>query len=305
MSNVIPTDFQWRQEYDAILSNIASHDLDNNSSQLEWPTLRNAIKSKLENNISAFLQQTSPPSPPPPFEPMYLTSGGLKLPPFPPRKQTHMILNETPVSYMNEKQATAYKLRIFDQLHEFDSQPPFTIQRLCELCVQPKKHYKSVGKYLRAVEKSILVTSSWDSFPAVHDKGQIPSVPTGLTLSAARHSTPATPLFSPIPFLHDDPRRSRSRSPPPSPLALGATAPAGDDHPVSLETKALGLVDELDDPGPGHLSDHPTALTAVTTVSERGARPLIGSLEDRFIKSEHKEDHMENMEVDDKGHNKG
>ena len=42
---------------------------------------------------------------------------------------------------------------------------PFTIQRICELCIRPQDHYKAVGKYLRAVEKTLLVTSTWDSFP--------------------------------------------------------------------------------------------------------------------------------------------
>ena len=185
----------------------------------------------------------------------------------------------------------------FPLIHKFTSRkPPFTMQRLCELCLYPRKQYKSVGKYLRAVEKSILVTSTWDSFPVtMEEKQEMPAIPIGLTLSAGRNSTPATPLFSPIPFLHEDARRSKSRSPPPSPLALSSVPSAGAEHPEPLETKALGLVDELDDPGPGHLSDHPTALTAVTTISEHGAQPLMGSLADRFIKS----DQPEKVEFDD------
>lgn len=48
------------------------------------------------------------------------------------------------------------------------------------------------------------------------------------------------------------------------------------------EPKGLGLVDELDDPSPGHLSEHPHALSATTTV---GSKPLLGSLKERFVKS--------------------
>ena len=33
------------------------------------------------------------------------------------------------------------------------SSPPFTIQRLCELILNPKKHYKKLRHYLSAVEK--------------------------------------------------------------------------------------------------------------------------------------------------------
>jgi len=85
-----------------------------------------------------------------------------------------------------------------------------------------------------------------------------------------------TPVFSPIPFLHDDARRSRS----PSPFELAATRhpsatnrPPHDDSP--LKKGGIGLVDELDDPNPGHLADHPKPLSAVTSAS----------LNDRFVKS--------------------
>jgi len=160
------------------------------------------------------------------------------------------------------------------------SEPPFTIQRVCELCLHPRQHYTSVGKYLRAVEKSLLVTSTWDSFPPLSEIDTDPNGRSVLALGSTLQSAPATPLFSPISFLHDDARRSKSRSPPPSPLALGA----GD--PEALDPRVLGLVDELDDPSPGHLSDHPTALSSVTTVSDgSGPRPFLDSLEQRFVTS--------------------
>ena len=51
--------------------------------------------------------------------------------------------------------------------------------------------------------------------------------------------------------------------------------------------KVLGLVDELDDPSPGHMSDQPTAISSVTTM-EGSPHPqaYIGSLEERFVKAE-------------------
>jgi serine/threonine-protein phosphatase 4 regulatory subunit 2 len=43
--------------------------------------------------------------------------------------------------------------------------PPFTIQRLAELTVNPRGHYKSAGKYVRALERTLLVTSTHKDYP--------------------------------------------------------------------------------------------------------------------------------------------
>lgn len=198
-------------------------------------------------------------------------------------------------------------LTIHDSSQLGEQSAPFSIQRLCELCVKPKNHYNSVGKYLRAVEKSILVTSEWDSFPPLTEEEKDSFGRGATVLGSTRQSAPSTPLFSPIPFLHEDARRSQSRSPPPSPLTLTGAAPISDSNTQPLESKALGMVDEMDDPGPGHLSDRPTALTAVTELSGEHynsqseststtstqssqsnpstTRPLFGSLEQRFVRS--------------------
>lgn len=198
---------------------------------------------------------------------------------------------------MSQEEASEMKDRIFRQLHEFDeyvgqcylvrslitvsSNPPFTIQRVCELCVFPMQHYKFIGKYLRAVEKSLLVTSAWDAFPIELPQngfsiGTFPAVPSA-------QSTPTTPMFSPIPFLHDDARRSKSQSPPPSPLALAPAEMGGNAVSANeqIPQRMIGLVDELDDPRPGHLSDHPTAISSVTTI---GSRPFLETLETRFVR---------------------
>ena len=56
------------------------------------------------------------------------------------------------------------KERIFEQLESYTGLP-FTIQRLCELMVQPKKHYKRIDKYMRGLEKVMLVVSTVDPIP--------------------------------------------------------------------------------------------------------------------------------------------
>ena len=37
---------------------------------------------------------------------------------------------------------------------------PFTIQRLCELLIDPGKHYHRTDKFLRGLEKNVLVVST-------------------------------------------------------------------------------------------------------------------------------------------------
>ena len=199
---------------------------------------------------------------------------------------------------MNEAEGDEFKIRIFEQLDEFEGyslhhnfttatdqklSTPFTIQRVCELCIKPWQHYKSVGKYLRALERTILVTSTSDTYPPQAGDGDVEMTAAYGDSASLRLAT--TPLFSPIPFLHDDARRSRS----PSPFELAAIRrPVGSPgrlDPPSIEPppfrQPLGLVDELDDPKPGHLADHPTALTAVTSTGAATAIPL----SERFVKS--------------------
>ncbi|GJJ73100.1 serine/threonine-protein phosphatase 4 regulatory subunit 2 [Entomortierella parvispora] len=70
------------------------------------------------------------------------------------------LLLETPEGYHD---------RIRGLLNTFTS-APFTIQRVCELLSNPTEHHSSVIKYLRAVEKVLMITSSINEFsnPAYH-----------------------------------------------------------------------------------------------------------------------------------------
>ena len=50
----------------------------------------------------------------------------------------------------------------------------------------------------------------------------------------------------------------------------------------NADPPALGLVDELDDPSPGHLSDRPQALSSTTSVD---SPKVVPSLSERFVKA--------------------
>jgi serine/threonine-protein phosphatase 4 regulatory subunit 2 len=63
------------------------------------------------------------------------------------------------------------------------------------------------------------------------------------------------------------------------------------------------LVDELDDPGPGHLSDHPIAISSVTTLE--GSEEMGQKLEERFISAAEKDEQMEDTAMDEDKENQG
>ncbi|KZT09477.1 uncharacterized protein LAESUDRAFT_756437 [Laetiporus sulphureus 93-53] len=279
-------DLEWKTEYDELLEEVASTDHVDVS---KWPLLRDIIRYKIDKNIALFLSGTVKKE----YSRLTVTAtpcpGGLKLPPFPPREQARVLSSaiEAPKNQLTEQEASDYKATLYSMLNEFHKSPPFTIQRLSELCLRPTEQYKYLGKYLRAVERSLLVTSTWDAFPPIPE-GATPRAVRTVPLAVSSLSAPSTPLFSPIPFLHEDARRSSSRSPPPSPLVLpairvGGTATAMPSAGAEgAGQKALGLVDELDHPSPGHLSEQPQPISATTTVNPQ-PKPLFGSLEERFV----------------------
>lgn len=59
-----------------------------------------------------------------------------------------------------------------DALLRFEEGPPFTLQRLCEILLDPKGTYKKLSKLAWALEKTLLVTSTitkcTDPYPAAH-----------------------------------------------------------------------------------------------------------------------------------------
>ena len=62
---------------------------------------------------------------------------------------------------------------ILSQIQMFE-EAPFTIQRICELLIDPAKHYKSTDKYMRALLKNLLVVSGrvimWAIWPRGYEK---------------------------------------------------------------------------------------------------------------------------------------
>lgn len=102
----------------------------------QWPLVRCLFKEKLLNVITEF-HETSP---------------GLDIPPCP---------NVDPFNY------DAMKNGLLERLDTF-SAAPYTVQRICELLTAPRKQYNRIDKFMRAIEKNVLVVSTREPGPQRH-----------------------------------------------------------------------------------------------------------------------------------------
>ncbi|CAH2090449.1 unnamed protein product [Euphydryas editha] len=94
----------------------------------QWSLVKSLFKEKLLNVITDF----------------YETTPGIDIPPYP---------NVDPFNY------DIMKNSLLERLDSFNS-APFTVQRICELLTYPRKQYNRVDKFMRAIEKNILVVST-------------------------------------------------------------------------------------------------------------------------------------------------
>ena len=89
---------------------------------------------------------------------------------------------------------------------------PFTIQRLCELIIEPKKYYKTTAKFLRAVEKNIMVVSTVQldgslitrSLPAAVTNGDLSPKKTEPTQSCKMYLSITPVTNSPLNTINQD-----------------------------------------------------------------------------------------------------
>ncbi|KAF8303276.1 hypothetical protein DL93DRAFT_2090381 [Clavulina sp. PMI_390] len=260
--------YSWDPEHEGVLAKLA----DTNVVQNEWKELREMLKFKITENVEEMAENVIPfekPGIPSTFDPTdEVLNLWTQLPAFPPRPATlppvEFPLKVLPKD-MTKSDAHKKKEYIFQLLDDFEDQPPFTIQRLAELALRPREHFNAVGKYLRALERSLTVTSGWneyrlDTYTATTSNG------TAVPSHTNPFSYTSTPLFSPIPFLHPEleatERQPRSRSTSPtstlagSPLSLDGRRPLpGDDltDPVS-SSSSLSPADENVPPGGGGMS---------------------------------------------------
>ncbi|XP_056641381.1 serine/threonine-protein phosphatase 4 regulatory subunit 2-like isoform X1 [Diorhabda sublineata] len=94
----------------------------------QWPVIKSLFREKLINVITEF----------------YETCPSMDIPPCP---------NVEMFNYDMMKNFILEKLDTF-------AAAPFTVQRICELLTTPRKEYSRIDKYMRALEKNILVVST-------------------------------------------------------------------------------------------------------------------------------------------------
>ena len=141
---------------------------------------------------------------------------------------------------------------------------PFTVQRIAELVINPTLQHSSFGKFIRSLEKSLLVTSAWQA-PS-YDPAATSRIPISASLPADPDFAPgySTPTFSPIPWLSPGAMNGGSTTTVPngnyhdpiSPLLLASAGRSPTPEPDSTSDipspsdpghqSYLGRVDELD-----------------------------------------------------------
>ncbi|XP_077972031.1 uncharacterized protein LOC120339798 isoform X2 [Styela clava] len=89
------------------------------------------------------------------------------------------------------------KKRLLQLTEEFDS-PPFTIQRLCELLAEPRKNYTKCDKFMRGIEKNLMVVSSWSNLPrTLSDSNDNNMMVNGVDSMPGNGYTPGSDRFKP------------------------------------------------------------------------------------------------------------
>ncbi|KAJ9111696.1 hypothetical protein QFC19_001055 [Naganishia cerealis] len=211
------------------------------------------------------------------------TPGGLIIPPFPPRPSSRashgqgmsrlpvgdlvevdeeaVIGGRTLKSEMEPNEAWSFLRDLFKELDEFKIAPPFTIQRICELAWKPFLQHTSIGKYLRAVQKNVLVTTTYDvTYGAVESSEQQASGGAGRlgraglnghtdgprsrassVSSTSSTSSQSTPLFTPIPFLLERNLINPDGTPVSSPAIRPRSPPSASDSDVPTSALSLNL----------------------------------------------------------------
>ncbi|KAF7557214.1 hypothetical protein G7046_g6094 [Stylonectria norvegica] len=138
-----------------------------------WPGLRTHMIARLDKIAhEEFPIPNLPPPPPPPQPPVSpLPSSPIETSSQEANKENEPEpVEELPATQPLEPGALPKQLAdmltvIVEHLEYFKTHPPHTIQRLAELVLQPRAHYKALATYLHAVDRVVQVTSGTNTYP--------------------------------------------------------------------------------------------------------------------------------------------
>ncbi|KAI0506905.1 hypothetical protein F5B22DRAFT_621827 [Xylaria bambusicola] len=166
----------------------------------------------------------------------------------------------------------------------FPTYPPHTIQRISELVVNPKQHYRSVITYLHALDRVVRVTSGLNVYPLPSTHAEIPTnLANGVLEAPARPSPWASPgsdealggaLLTPIPWIPHNQRSvtgssmqaaQLSHTQQPQPTSSAQEVPA--EFEGEVRTESTETID-----GPNGVGSIETVSVSVNGIPSMGAR---------------------------------
>ncbi|KAI1421876.1 hypothetical protein F5Y12DRAFT_765519 [Xylaria sp. FL1777] len=166
----------------------------------------------------------------------------------------------------------------------FPIYPPHTIQRISELVINPKQHYRSLITYLHALDRVVRVTSGLNIYPLPSTHAEIPAnLANGVLDVSSRPSPWASPgsdealggaLLTPIPWIPHN-QRSVTSSPTQAAQLSHAQQPqptaSAQDMPAEFEGEVRTESTETID-GPNGVGSIETVSVSVNGIPSMGAR---------------------------------
>ncbi|CCT62858.1 uncharacterized protein FFUJ_00545 [Fusarium fujikuroi IMI 58289] len=190
-----------------------------------WPAVRSDIIARLDKIAhNEFPIPKLPPPPPAHQPPVEVRASAPSSPQAESSQETNKETSATeslPATQVIDgalpKQLADMVIDIRKHLETFETHPPHTIQRLAELILRPRAHYRAVAAYLHAVDRVVQVTSSTKTYPlpppipdmsSMHLNGEDPKDP-AVSVSWSNPTTAALgtdealggALLTPIPWL--------------------------------------------------------------------------------------------------------
>jgi len=262
----------WKPEYDIILADIAR----TNTVSTEWSELKGLFMYKIAENVDSLPLVPPPPPTPARNEDADATAKDVDMAPTEDDAAQKAAL---------EGEGQLLQQQVWDSLDGFSSEPPFTIQRLAELTISPSRHYSTAVKYLRAIHRTLQVSSGMSSFvrdtyalsPGPGESSLLGHASTAASdaTSPLLQSSPspvASPLLSPIPWIaaasasgdsdSEDGHLDPASSPHMAPVnGHDASLAEGGSPSLPPASPTGGRVDELDPLPPSLSASQPAGMT--------------------------------------------